>query len=150
MLTKELIDFLVVSLHLGHKLVGVLERRERMGIGLREEFHASGVGKFLHRLDEFRHILLKLLQSRSTDRESHLEAVAILLNHVEQHLVGGQVRPVRDARDNVIVGKVVVIVVVVTDIKETVILEPERLMYLEIETNNSHIVSQFNILSVIG
>jgi hypothetical protein len=47
--------------------------------------------------------------------------------------------PLSDARNDVVVGEVIIIVVVVADVKETVVLQTERLMNLEIKTNRFHI-----------
>ena len=110
-----------------------------MGIGLAQELYTSRLGQFFHRVDELRHVLLQLLQGGAADGECHLELLAVFTNHVEQHLVGGQIGPLGDARDDVIIGKVIIIVVVVADIKEAVVLQTERLMNLEIKTNRFHI-----------
>ena len=39
------------------------------------------------------------------------------------------------ASDDFVVGKIVVIVMVVTNVEESIILQAERLVYLEIKTN---------------
>ena len=139
LLAEELVDLGIVSLDLGHKLVGVVERRQAVGIGLAQELDAAGSGQFLHRVDELGYILFQLLQRGAADGEGHFELLAVFLDHVEQHLVGGQIRPLCDARDDVIVGKVIIVVVVVADVEETVMFQAERLMNLEIKTNRFHI-----------
>ena len=110
-----------------------------MGIGLTQELDAAGLSQFLHRVDELGYILFQLFQCRTADREGHFELLAVLTNHVKEHLVSRQIRPLGDARDDVVVGEVIVIVVIVADIKETVVFQTERLMNLEIKTNRFHI-----------
>ena len=138
MLAKELVNLLLVSLDLCHKLLGVLQRSQRMGIGLAQELHAAGGGEFFHRVDELGHILLKLLQRATANGKRHLEFLAVRLNHVEKHLVGGQVTATSNARDDVIIGKVIIVIMVVTNVEEAVGLQAERLVYLKIETNRFH------------
>ena len=58
-----------------------------------------------------------------------------LLYHVEESVGHRDVAVFGDAGDYVIVGKIVVIIVVAADVKETVTFQTERLMYLEVEAN---------------
>ena len=79
--------------------------------------------------------MLKLLECSSTNRERHLEFLAILLNHVEEHLVGWHVGALCYAGDDIIISEIIIIIMVVTDVKEAISLQTERLMYLEIEAD---------------
>ena len=135
LLAEELLNHGVMGLDLARELLGVLQRGERVCVGLAQELHAAGGGQVLERVDKLGHILLNLFQCGAADRESHLETLAVLGNHLEQRGAGGQVGAACNARDDVVVGKVVVVIVVVTDVKKPVILQPEGLVYLEIKTN---------------
>ena len=138
MLPEELVNFLVMILDLRDEFLRIFERSERVSIGLAEELNASCRGEILHGVNKLRYINLKLFKCCSANGESYLELVAILAYHVKQHLVCGQIGSLRNACNNLVVGKVIVVVVVVAYIKESVVLQTKRLVYLKIETNCFH------------
>ena len=74
----------------------------------------------------------KLFDTYARQRESYLKVVAILLNHFEQRIERRHIRTFCDVRNETLVLIIVVIVVIGTDIKETVALQLDILMYLEV------------------
>ena len=139
LLTEELLDLLVVHLDLTCKLVGIGQRGQRVGIGLGEELDATRGGEFLEEVDELGHIHLELLEGGAGDRDGTLEGALRLLDHAQQRLCGGDVRALGYTGDDVVVGEIVIVVVVVAYVEETVSLQTERLVNLKVETDCFHI-----------
>ena len=137
-LTEEFLDFLVMHLDLVGKLLGIDKRCERVSIGLGQKLHAAGVGEFLEQVDKLGDVHLKLLESGACDGDGTLEGSLGVLDHLEEALGGGDVAALGYAGDDVVVGKVVIIVVVVAYVKEAVSFQTEWLMYLEVEADCFH------------
>ena len=143
LLSEELVNHFVVSFHLATEFFEVAKRSERVSEGFRKEFYATGSHEFLQEVDEFRNVLLKLLDGSAADRESNLKLLAVVLNDVEQHLSCRDVRIAGNASDYFVVVEVVEIVVVVTDIEETIFFQAIWLVYMKIKTNSFHCVITF-------
>ena len=77
--------------------------------------------------------MLELLYSGATDRESNLKLLAVVLDDIEQHLSCGDIRIAGNASDDFVVVEVVEIVVVVTDIEETIFFQAIWLVYMKIK-----------------
>ena len=99
-----------------------------MAVGLGKELDAPGLGHSLEALDDLRRIDLELVEHCATDREGDAELALELLEKVEKYVIGGQVACVRQLVDVALVGVVVIIVVVVSDIEESVSTELDRLV----------------------
>ena len=113
-----------------------------MGVGLCEELHASGLSQCLETLHHFRSESLELLYGSAGNGEGHLELLAVCLDEVGNHAVHREVAPGRNAAHNGAVFKIVKIMIVGADVKETVKSQSVGLMYLEVQTNafSCHIV----------
>ena len=115
-----------------------------MGVGLREEFHLACIGKLLEDIYKLRYILLALFQCGAGDGECTTELAVGIFNHAEKSFCRGYITAVGDACDYVVIGKVIVVVMVVTYVKEAVSFEAERLMNLEIKTDSFHELGLFD------
>ena len=131
-------EFLAVGLDLQTEFLRVGKRRQRMGVGLGKELYLAGLGQLLQQVDEFGHILLELIQSRSCHRDSAAESAVGSLDHAQQALGSGYVGVGGYASDDIVVGEVVEIIMVVAYVEKAVAFEAERLMYLEIKTDCFH------------
>ena len=103
-----------------------------MGIGLGEEFYAAGVVELLQEFDDLRGVVFELLDGTAGERDGALEVAAILLGHVDEGIEGGDVRAFGRLADGAGVLVVVVVVVVGTDVEETIALEMDVLVNLKI------------------
>ena len=132
LLAEVFLDFLHLFLHVGSEGLFVGKRRQSVAIGLGEELHATGLVEFLQLFEYLRGVHLQLFDTRSRKRECHLECLAVLLNHLLQGVQGRHVGALGDVGDGTFVLVVVVVIMVGTDVEETVALEMNNLMYLKI------------------
>ena len=119
-LSEERLDFLAVALDLSLELVLVIQRRERMCVRLAEKLHRTCVNKFLETVNHLRRILLQLLQKDSRNRECDLELTICVLYHLQQSPVRWQITVVCKIPHRVLVGKVIIVIMVRTNLEETV------------------------------
>ena len=103
-----------------------------MRVRLGQEFYTTGLVQFLQLGNDLRSVELQLLNTRTREREGYLEVVAMLLNHVADSRQCGHVAAVGNVGDATLVLVVIVVIMIGTDIKETVALQMDNLMYLEI------------------
>lgn len=80
-------------------------------------------------------MVLQLLYTHARQRECHLEVIAMLLNHVVKRIEGRHVRTLYDVANGTFVLVEIIVIMVGTDIKETIPLEMYDLMYLKIKAN---------------
>ena len=132
---KHLLHLALVGQHLPFELVGVVERGEAVGVGLRKHLHPTRGHQFLEALKHLGRILLHLLDDDARKRERHLELVAQLFDLLHQQLVHGQVAFLGHAPHDHAVAVVVVVIVFLPNLEETIRAQPIRLMHLEIETD---------------
>ena len=108
-----------------------------MSIGFTENLHAAGGYELLHYVDELRNVLLELFQCHTRDGESAAEA-GILFQQMKQGFSCRDVAALSYASEDIVVGEVIVVVVVIAYVEEAVTFQTKRLMYLEIKTNCFH------------
>ena len=113
-------------------LVVVGQRRQTVAVGLGEELHATSLVQLLQLLDNLRGVHLQLLNTCTGEREGHLEVVAVLLDHLLQRVQGWHITTLCDIGDATLVLVVVIVIMIGTDIKETISFQMNNLMYLEI------------------
>ena len=111
-------------------LVG--ESSQSVRVRLCEEFHASGGIEFLEFLQYLRRMHLQLFDTCTGERESHLEIVSILSDHLLDGVEGRHIGTVGDVGDGALILIIIIVIVVGTDIEEAVTLEMDDLMYLKI------------------
>ena len=103
-----------------------------MRVRLGEELYTTRLVEFLQLLDDLWSVELQLHNACTRQREGNLEILAMFLNHVADSCQGGHVRTVGDIGDAALVLVVVIVVMIGTDIEETIALQMDNLMYLEI------------------
>ena len=126
---RLVLEHLVLELLLGG------QGRQRVVVGLAEEFHAAGVGQLAEALDHLGGIAVELLQGGAGDGEGQLELALVLLDSLEQQLVHRQIALLGDALEDRPVGEIVIVMGVLADIEETVKAETGGLMDLEVQAD---------------
>ena len=106
-----------------------------MIIGFCKELHAACCGKGLETVDHFRGKPLELVQGAAGDGVSDLELALIGVDEFQHELVHGKVALLGHAAQDGAVGKVVIIMGILADIKESVQAKPCGLMDLEIQAD---------------
>ena len=103
-----------------------------MAVRLGQELYAT---RLVHSLQLFEHLWcmhLQLLDTSTAQRESHLKVLAMLVNHIVQRIECGHIAALGNVADATLVLVVIIVIMIGTDIKETVTLQMNNLMYLEI------------------
>ena len=81
---------------------------------------------------DLRGVHLQLLDAGAREREGDLKELAVLLDHVMECVQRWHVTALGDVGDATLILVVIVVVMIGTDVKETVALQMDNLMYLEI------------------
>ena len=137
-LTELLLDQCSVSLNLAYELLLIGQRSQRVRVGLGQELNATRFSQLLERLQNFGSVLTELVDSGTGDRERHLKCALMLLNQIEQERVHRQIAQTCNLLHNRLVGQIIQIVMVFAHIKEAVLAQTKRLMYLKIKTDCFH------------
>ena len=103
-----------------------------MAIGLCKELHTACLVHLLQFLNDLRGVHLQLLDARTRQGEGHLEILAVLLDHVVERVECGHITALGNIGDATLVLVVIIIIMIGTDVEETVALQMDNLMYLEI------------------
>ena len=127
-------EFLYAASQTGNLVLEALlatQRSQTMAIGLCQEVCLASLCNLLQEVDNLGSILLEHLDGYTRERETALEVI-VLLAHLQQCGQCGNVAVVGCIADGALVLIVIVVVVVLADFKETIALQMNRLMYLEI------------------
>ena len=116
-----------------------------MTIRLGKEFHTTGLAEFPQEVYDLRSIELKLLETYTAERECHLEVAVGLANHLQQRLQSRDIRALGDVGNGRLVGIVVVIIMVCTNVEETIPAQMDNLMDFEIEANGFHVIYSLTV-----
>jgi hypothetical protein len=103
-----------------------------MGIRFGQKFDISCFSQFFEALQNFRGIEPELVDGGSGYTETYFEAASIFFDKIVQDSISGEIAFLSNFMQNAFVAVIIVIVVVVSYIKESVASEPERLMYLKV------------------
>ena len=103
-----------------------------MAIGLGQEFNLTGFCQFPEAVNDFRRIEPELFNCNAGKRECNFKFTPVLANQIQQQLVGRQVRFISYFPQNTLIGVIVIIVVIITDVEKTVCPEPEWLVDLKV------------------
>ena len=103
-----------------------------MGIRLGKELHAAGAVQFLQLLKYLWSVNFKLFNTHARERESHLEGLSALPDHLQQRIQSRHIALLGDFSYSTFVFKAVIIIMVGTDVKEAVTFQVDYLVYLEI------------------
>ena len=130
--SEMILDGLGVLFNLMFELGSRGQRSQGMVICLREEFHAPGIGQLPEAVYHLRFVPVELLEGGTRDGERYLEISLVLLNQVEKELVHREIAPPGYPLEDGPVREIVVVMRVLSNVKEPVKPEPGRLMHLEI------------------
>ena len=128
-----------VGLHLFLELFGRNERRERVGVGLGEEFHTARLGQLAEAVEHIGGVATELLNGKARDGEGYFETALVLSDEFQKEVVHWQVALGCHALHNGTVGTNIKVIVVFAHIEKPVCLEPQWLMNLKVQTNCFHI-----------
>jgi hypothetical protein len=103
-----------------------------VAVRLCKEFDATCGCQPAEEVEHFGSVLFDELQRDAADAEGHFEGFAVLCNHVEHCLQGRLVAFLEEFVDDAFVLVVVIVVVVRTDVEETIAFEVYGLVYLEV------------------
>ena len=140
-------DRVGVHLNLLGELVTVDQRGERVRVGFAEEFDAARLGQRTETVEDFGGIDAELLDGESRLRETDAEFALVRLDLLEQQRIHRQVAFVGYLLQDRPVGQVVQVVVVLAHVEEAVLLQPQRLVDLEIEADGLHMRRVFDFVS---
>ena len=108
------------------------QRRQAVGVRLREELHATGLVELLELLQDLRRMQFQLLNAHAAQREGYFEILAMLLYHGQQGVQGRDITAFGNVADGAFILKSVIIIMVGADVEETITLQMNALVYLEI------------------
>ena len=109
-----------------------------MRVRLGQELDAASLVELLQEFDDLGSVVFKLFDGTARKREGTLEIVGIGLGHFNECFDGRHVGTFGCFGDGACVLVVIVVVVVSADVEETVTLQVDILVYLEIKTNCFH------------
>ena len=116
--------------------LGVRSKRcQGVIVGFGQKLHAAGGGKGLERVNHLRSEPLELVQGAAGDGVSDLELPLVCTYELQHELVHGKIALLGHTAQDCAVGKVVVVMGIFADIKESVQAEPGGLMDLEIQAD---------------
>ena len=103
-----------------------------MAIGLSQELHTARLVHLLQFLQHLRRMHLQLFDTCTRERERYFEVLAVLLDHIVEGIQGRHIAALGNVSDATLILVVIVVIMIGTDIEETVTLQMNNLMYLEI------------------
>ena len=103
-----------------------------MTVGFCKELNATGSHQLPEEFEHFGSVLLDEFERDAADAKCHLEGFAVFVNHVEHCLQGWLVALFCQFGNDALVLVVIIVIVVGTDVEETITLEVYRLVYLEV------------------
>ena len=102
------------------------------------KFTALGVGKALELLDEVGRMHFKEFKRCARHPDGKFETPVRVYYHIEQCIDRRTIGFCDRVLDICLIGKVIKIVMVIVDVKKTITLQIEHLMYLKVETDCLH------------
>ena len=103
-----------------------------MGIGLGEKLYTAGFVELLEEFDDLGRVVFELLDGAAGERESAFEVAWIGFCHLYEGFKCGNVGAFGCFTDGARVFVIIVVIVVRADVEETVTLQVDVLVYLEI------------------
>ena len=132
LLSEELLNLGTLFLDVKGERFLIGQRREAVAVGLGEELHATSLCQFLQLGNDLRSMVLQLFYAGAREAECDLEILAVLCYHLLQRVKCRHVGALGNIGDATLVLVVIVIVMIGTDVEETVALQMDNLMYLKI------------------
>jgi hypothetical protein len=117
-----------------------------MGVCFCQKFNTIGLCQLAEAVNDFGCMHFQLVEGNTRNGEGDFEFSFVGLNHFQQQFIGRQEGFMHHLLQNAFIAEVVVIIMIVTNIEETISFEPKRLMNLEVEADGLHIKSFFQFL----
>ena len=111
---------------------------EGVVVGLAEKLDAPALGQQAERIEHFRGVEAELLDSRPGDREGHPELPLVLVDQFQEEFVRGQVTLLGHLLHDLGVQVFIEVIGVGANVQNSVRLQAEGLMNLEIEDDLQH------------
>ena len=96
-----------------------------MSICFGQEFNITRCSQFLEAVDYFRRLNLHLFQSQTGNRECNFKFASTCFDHFQNCLISRQVAAFSYAAHNFFVLEVIIVIMVASNIKETVSFQAE-------------------------
>ena len=109
---------LIVQGNLFHPFPGREEEGDGVGIGFGQDFHAARVHKLLEAFEHFRSVLHHLFDKDAGQGEADPEVALVLIDQFQQEAVHGQIALVRNLQHDGLVGFIILVHVVVSNVEE--------------------------------
>jgi len=87
-----------------------------------------------------------LFQRDARNGKSEFKFTVVLLDQVQHHIIGGKQTAFCHSADYIFIGKIVVIIMISADIKETIAFETKWLMDLKVKTDGFHVLLFFYLV----
>ena len=129
---KILLNLFALSLYFGFEAVFISQRSQAVRIRFGKKFHTTCLGKLLYLLYYFRCILFQTLYAHTRKAECHLEVTVAVFYHLQQRVERRNVASLHNICNAAFVFVVVVIIMIGSNVEETITTQVYNLMYLEI------------------
>ncbi len=117
-----------------------------MAVGLSEEFYATRLVEFFKEVENFGRVVFEEFESGTADADCALKETTVSLSDFDQSLKSGDVALFCGLSDGALVLVIIIVIMIGTDIKETIALEMDILVNLEVQTNCLHNIRVFMFL----
>ena len=137
-LTEHLLHLGTLPHHFFLETIFVGQRRKTMRIRFSQELATARFAELTQQVYNSRRMYLQLLQCHAGDGESHFKRTSGILHHFNQGVQCRDIRAFGYIIDTGFIGIIIVVIMIGTDIKETVTFQMNNLMYFKIKTDSSH------------
>ena len=134
---EEFLNAVAHALHFSGKTLLVGEGGQSVAVRLTKELNLSCGIDLVEEVNDLWCMELKLFQTYTREGEGNPK-FRMILTHLDKRLKGRHITTFGDVIDRTLVLVVVVVIMVATDVKKTVALEMDDLVYLKIKTNLFH------------
>ena len=131
-LIEILFDFGYLLLDISSETLLVGQRRKAMRIRLCKKLYASGIIELLEFLKHLWSMQLQLLNTYTRKRESHFESLSILAYRLLDGIESRHIAALCYIGDSTFVLVIVIVIMISSDIKETISFQMDNLVYLKI------------------
>ena len=132
LLSEIFLNLSTLAHHLILETCLINQRSKSVRVRLSQEFYTTRIVELLQFLQNLRSVKFQLLHTHSRKRESYLEILAVLFNHLLKGIQGWHIRALSNLVDATVVLVVIIVIMVGTDVEEAVAFQMGNLMYLEI------------------
>ena len=145
-LAKHLLHLITLTNHFFTEAIFISKWRQTMRIRLAKEFTTAGIIQLMQQVDHCRSMNFQLLQRHAWNRKRNFESTARILHHFNQCTKGRNIWTLGNFIHTHFVRIIIIIVMIITNIEETIAFQMYNLMYLKIKTDSSHFCILFRYL----